>query len=57
MVEQMDLEGFGHCTLAGECMEACPKEISIDVIKQMNRDYLMASLRRPEPKAAAAGAS
>jgi len=51
MVERMDLEGFGHCTLAGECMEACPKEINIDVIKQMNRDYLMATLRREEPKA------
>lgn len=56
MVETMDLEGFGHCTLAGECMEACPKEISIDVIKTMNRDYLMATARRQEPKAASAGA-
>lgn len=51
MVEQMDLEGFGHCTLVGECQEACPKEISIDVIKQMNRDYLVASARRREPRA------
>lgn len=56
MVETMDLEGFGHCTLAGECMEACPKEISIDVIKTMNRDYIMATARRQEPKAASAGA-
>ena len=46
MVEQMDIEGFGHCTLAGECQEACPKSISIDVIKQMNRDYLLASVRQ-----------
>ena len=53
MVEQMDLEGFGHCTLAGECKEACPKEISIDVIKRMNRDYLAASARRQEPRAVA----
>jgi len=51
MVDQMDLEGFGHCTLVGECQEACPKEISIDVIKQMNRDYLIASARRREPRA------
>jgi succinate dehydrogenase / fumarate reductase iron-sulfur subunit len=50
MVDQMDLEGFGHCTLVGECQEACPKEISIDVIKQMNRDYLLASLKRQEPR-------
>ena len=25
MVEQMDVEGFGGCTLYGECQEACPK--------------------------------
>ena len=54
MVEQMDIEGFGHCTLVGECQEACPKEISIDVIKKMNRDYLVASAKRQEPKAATA---
>jgi succinate dehydrogenase / fumarate reductase iron-sulfur subunit len=49
MVAQMDAEGFGHCTLYGECQEACPKEISIDVIARMNRDYLAASLKkRPE---------
>jgi succinate dehydrogenase iron-sulfur subunit len=44
MVQQMDLEGFGHCTLYGECQEACPKEISIDTITRMNRDFLRASL-------------
>jgi succinate dehydrogenase / fumarate reductase iron-sulfur subunit len=54
MVEQMDIEGFGHCTLVGECQEACPKEISIDVIKRMNRDYLVASAKRQEPRAATA---
>ena len=54
MVDQMDLEGFGHCTLVGECQEACPKEISIDVIKRMNRDYLVASLKRQEPREIAA---
>jgi succinate dehydrogenase / fumarate reductase iron-sulfur subunit len=42
MVAQMDAEGFGHCTWHGECQEACPKEISIDVIARMNRDYLAA---------------
>ena len=45
MVDQMDIEGFGHCTLFGECQEACPKEISIDTITRMNRDYARASLR------------
>lgn len=42
MVEQMDLEGFGSCSLFGECQEACPKEISLDAIMQMNRDYIAA---------------
>jgi succinate dehydrogenase / fumarate reductase iron-sulfur subunit len=45
MVEQMELEDFGGCTLYGECQEACPKEISIDTITRMNRDYLRANLR------------
>ncbi|HYW29881.1 MAG TPA: succinate dehydrogenase/fumarate reductase iron-sulfur subunit [Gemmatimonas sp.] len=53
MVDQMDIEGFGHCTLVGECQEACPKEISIDVIKRMNRDYIVASVKREEPRAVA----
>jgi succinate dehydrogenase / fumarate reductase iron-sulfur subunit len=53
MVEQMDLEGFGHCTLFGECQEACPKEISIDTIMLMNRDYIRASALRPDAKHAA----
>ena len=44
MVEQMDIEQFGHCTWHGECQEACPKDISIDTIVRMNRDYVRAAL-------------
>jgi succinate dehydrogenase / fumarate reductase iron-sulfur subunit len=44
MVEQMDAEGFGGCTLYGECQEACPKLISIDTITRMNRDYLRSAV-------------
>ena len=44
MVDQMQLEDFGSCTLHGECQDACPKEISIDTITRMNRDFLRASL-------------
>jgi succinate dehydrogenase / fumarate reductase iron-sulfur subunit len=55
MVERMDAEGFGGCTWHGECQEACPKEISIDWIAGLYRDYIRASLaRQPEPAAAAA---
>jgi succinate dehydrogenase / fumarate reductase iron-sulfur subunit len=44
MVETMD-EYFGSCTNHGECEAACPKEISIDVIAQMNADYLKAKFK------------
>ena len=38
MVETMDKEGFGGCTNIGECASACPKEIPLDVISQLNKD-------------------
>ena len=47
MVARMDAEGFGACTNHGECMAACPKEISIDFIAQLNRDLLKATLAPP----------
>ena len=50
MVEQMDEEGFGHCTLYGECQDACPKEISIDTIARMNHDFALATLRKREER-------
>ena len=46
MVRQLNAEGFGSCTNIGECEAACPKEISIEVIARMNRDFLGASWRR-----------
>jgi succinate dehydrogenase / fumarate reductase iron-sulfur subunit len=55
MVARMDAEGFGGCTLFGECQEACPKEISISAIVRMNRDYLLASLGTAPVPAAAGG--
>ena len=45
MVRQMDAEGFGNCTNQYECEAVCPKEISVDHIARMNRDYLKASSR------------
>jgi len=44
MVEQMETEGFGHCTNHYDCMAACPKGISTDNIARMNREYLRASV-------------
>jgi succinate dehydrogenase / fumarate reductase iron-sulfur subunit len=42
MVAQMDAEGFGFCTNTGACSAACPKEISLETIAQMNRDLVWA---------------
>ena len=44
MVAQMDKEGFGNCTNTGACEIECPKEISLENIARMNREYLKASL-------------
>jgi len=42
MVAQHDHEGFGGCTNIGQCTAACPKEIPLDVISQLNRDLRVA---------------
>jgi len=44
MVDTMD-EHFGSCTNHGECSAACPKEISLDVIALMNKDYRSAKFK------------
>tara|TARA_B100000945_G_scaffold315451_1_gene314657 strand:+ start:143 stop:889 length:747 start_codon:yes stop_codon:yes gene_type:complete len=46
MVKQMDLEGFGACTNTGACEAQCPKEISVKNIARMNREYLMANIKK-----------
>jgi succinate dehydrogenase / fumarate reductase iron-sulfur subunit len=43
MVAQVRQELFGSCTNIGECEAVCPKEIKLEVIARMNRDYLRAS--------------
>jgi succinate dehydrogenase / fumarate reductase iron-sulfur subunit len=53
MIEQMGKEGFGHCSNHGECEAVCPKEVSLENIARLNRDWLKASLtqgRRPKRK-------
>ena len=40
MIAQMDAEMFGSCSNHGECEAVCPKNISVGVIAQMNREYL-----------------
>ncbi|MFC4035636.1 succinate dehydrogenase/fumarate reductase iron-sulfur subunit [Streptomyces polygonati] len=43
MVAQMDAEGFGGCTLAGECATVCPKGIPLTSITAMNKEWLRAN--------------
>ena len=45
MVAAMDEAGFGNCTNYGECSAVCPKEIPLDFIAKMNRDYAVASFK------------
>ena len=45
MVRQMDAEGFGNCTVTGSCEAVCPKEISLNFIAKLNRDYGIATLK------------
>jgi len=42
MVAQMDKEGFGQCSNVKACEAECPKEISVENIARMNREYLSA---------------
>jgi succinate dehydrogenase / fumarate reductase, iron-sulfur subunit len=44
MMARAEQELFGSCTNIGECEAACPKEISIDFIGRLNRDYIKASI-------------
>jgi len=45
MVKAMDAEGFGNCTVTGSCEAVCPKEISLDFIARLNRDFGKAALK------------
>ncbi len=45
MVDQMDEEGFGFCSNVTACEAECPKEISVDFISRLNKEYLEATLK------------
>ncbi len=55
MVAQLEEEMFGSCTNYGECEAVCPKQISVDFIAQLNRDYLKAKIAPPRMARGAAG--
>ena len=37
---QMDVEGFGTCTILRQCEAVCPKEIPVKVIAELNWDLI-----------------
>jgi len=53
MIGQAQKEGFGHCTVIGECSAVCPKEIQLDAIARGNKDFIKAIFRYREPTAVA----
>ena len=55
MVDQMQKEGFGNCTNQYECEAACPKEISVEHIARMNREYFKAAVMEEPEKAGHGG--
>ena len=48
MVREMDAQGFGNCSNHYECEAACPKDISVDWISKLNRDYLCSTVIEEE---------
>jgi len=46
MINQMDKEGFGGCTNIGACEAECPKEISLENIARLNREYIWATVAK-----------
>jgi len=44
MVHQMDKEGFGMCSNTEACEAECPKEISVENIARLNRNYMASIL-------------
>jgi succinate dehydrogenase / fumarate reductase iron-sulfur subunit len=51
MVAQAEREKFGHCTNIGECEAVCPKEITLENIARMNRDFVKAVMTHREERA------
>jgi succinate dehydrogenase / fumarate reductase iron-sulfur subunit len=46
MIATMEAEGFGHCTNTGSCEAECPKEISVDNISKLNREYIRSLIKK-----------
>ncbi|HLO91428.1 MAG: succinate dehydrogenase/fumarate reductase iron-sulfur subunit [Chloroflexota bacterium] len=45
MVAEMDRQGFGNCTNTGACEAECPKEITLENIARLNREFISAKIK------------
>jgi len=48
MLAAMDSEGFGNCTNQYECEAGCPKNISVQFIAKLNREYIKAAVKQDD---------
>lgn len=55
MIEAADKEGFGACSATYSCEAVCPKEIKVDFIVRLNRDYALALLKGEKESTASQG--
>lgn len=55
MVTQMDHEGFGDCSNTRACESTCPKEIKIENIRRLNKEYLRGKALEREKQAGGGG--
>ena len=46
MIATMEDAGFGHCTNTGACEAECPKEISVDNIAKLNKEYIRSLIKK-----------
>ena len=44
LVDQMEAEGFGHCSFTGACEIECPEHINLSSIARMNFSYMKATI-------------
>ena len=55
MVAKMDELGFGNCTNTYACEAECPKNISVENIARMNREFFCAKITHANPQQSGGG--
>ncbi len=55
MLEQARMEGFGHCTVMGECEAVCPAHVKLEAIARANGDFVKGVFCAREPSVTGEG--